>query len=172
MLPRTLRALSIARGSSLRDELVAFLRHAAADAPPDAWDEPLVLGRAAAVRRLAAEARACGDARVAAVADYEEALFNAPGGGAPAVLRLAVDPLPLLRALDAGATELPPPGPPRAVLFTSRGESARAVAISPFLADVAEARAPEDLSARWPGADARLVGEARRRLQELLAGTR
>jgi hypothetical protein len=170
VLPRTLRALAIARGAGLRDVLVAFLRRAAAEAPPGAWDEPLVLGRAAAVRRLVAEARGCGDARVAAVADYEEALFTAPRGERPWVLRLPVDPLPLLRALDSGATELPPPGPPRAVLFTSRGESARAVAISPFLADVAEARRPEELAERWPGADARMLGEARRRLQELMAG--
>jgi radical SAM superfamily enzyme YgiQ (UPF0313 family) len=186
VMPRTLRALARLRDTTLRATLGAFLEglaggpdpsRARGAAPADAWDEPLVLRREAGIALLAGHARAAGDARVTALADYERALFETTEG---ALVRFEVDPVPLVRALDAGpGTEvgaLPDPSGPGAVLFLRRGERTAAHALSPFLADVYERLGEDDLAAslasQWPSADDRDVGRAKEMLTTLCGAPR
>ena len=167
VLPRTLRGLACHRGVSLRellDETFARWRNEA-DAP--LWVERHVLDRVRAVERMADEAAAFGDPRLAALALYERALFETRSAR---VVRFEVDPLPLVRAMDTGEA-WPEKGPstdrPRAVMFTRRGERVRALALSDFLADAASERDDERLLASWPNADAGHLAAARRQLAQL-----
>ncbi|MGQ0554157.1 MAG: B12-binding domain-containing radical SAM protein [Planctomycetota bacterium] len=185
-LPRTARALAAARGSTLLETLGDFLETAAvdygfapgsvpttgtADAPGESalFAEPLVLQRAAGVAALAAHARAAaqrlGDPRLAALADYEEALLATDS---VRVLRFVVNPLPLVRALDADEP-LPPAEGPAAVLFTRRGERTAARVIAPLLADVAEGLDAARLAERWPDLPATAFEQARAVLLPLVA---
>ncbi len=116
VLPRTARALAVHAGVSLRDLLDSFLAGArfqtaipAAEAgevdarrnavDDELWEEPHVLRRAPAARRFAADAMACDDPRIASLAQYELALFDTQ---TRQVVRFDMDPLPLVRAMDAG----------------------------------------------------------------------
>jgi radical SAM superfamily enzyme YgiQ (UPF0313 family) len=173
VMPRTLRALAMHHGTSLRATLGGFLEGlASGEAPADAWDEPLVLNRAAGIALLAEHARAAGDARVAALADYERALFETAGSS---LVRFEADPVPLVRALDHGAGELPDVSGPGAVLFLRRDERTAAHALSPFLADVYERLDEDDLAAslasQWPSADDADVGRAKEMLTTLCGAT-
>jgi len=164
VLPRTIRALAAHRGSGLRELLDTFLADAREDEDSDLWEETHVLHRAPAVQRLAAEAAACDDPRVSALAQYELALFDT---STRKVVRFDIDPLPIVRAMDTmmpGASEA---GGPRAVLFARRGEVVRAVALSDFMADAADEPDDERLMAAWPAADAKHLVGARQQLREI-----
>jgi radical SAM superfamily enzyme YgiQ (UPF0313 family) len=179
VMPRTLRALAMCAGTSLREVLGDFLDDlagtqqepassrggpATGSAPEDAWDEPLVLRRESGVELLARHAREVGDDRITALADYECALYQT---AERRLLRFGVDPVPLVRALDAGATELPAAAGPAAVLFLRHDERCSAHALSPFLADVYEGLGNDDLAMRWPAADDSDLGRAKEMLMSL-----
>ena len=196
VLPRSARALAHARGATLLDTLLDFLRGVGAGPVPrlagllaaeraehgEPFAEPRVLERTAAVRLFAAWAKTAaadqGDPRVAALVDYERALFETDGAW---LLRFDVDPLPLVRAMDdnawppangAGAPHGDAATQPRAVLFTRRGEIVRAHALSPFLADVHEQPDDDALLARHPDADLETLTHARAMLASLVTPPR
>jgi len=174
VMPRTLRALAVCTGTSMRATLGGFLEGLADGAtPPDAWDEPLVLRRETGIALLAEHARSAGDARVTALADYERALFETTEHS---LVRFEVDPVPLVRALGTGADGLPAASGPGAVLFLRRGERTAAHALSPFLADVYERLDEDDVAAslasQWPSADDEDVGRAKEMLTTLCGAPR
>jgi hypothetical protein len=175
VLPRTARAWALQRGVGLRELLDGFLAEAVegeaedlatrADAAANPlFEERFVLHRGPAARRFARLSAACGDPRVASLAQYELTLYET---STQQLVRFAVDPLPLVRAMDTGEP-LPPAGEPRAVLFVRRGELVRAVALSDFLADAADEPDDARLLAAWPGADARQLKTARQTLREIV----
>jgi radical SAM superfamily enzyme YgiQ (UPF0313 family) len=152
VLPRTVRALAHARDSTLLDTLLTFLRGAWAgtEAPfvalladereehGEPFVEARVLDRESGVRLLSHWATTFGEPAVDALLAYERALFETD---ATHLERFAVDPLPLVRAMDGG--DWPPATPPQgpgAVIFLREGDAVRAHALSPLLADVFECR--------------------------------
>ena len=184
-MPRTAQALALARGgdSPLLDVLLEFLWampsvHNRGPWPAPVFEEPFVLRRAMAPRLFAAWARGHERPALAALATYEEALASVDDWS---LRRFEVDPLPLVRALDrhvggpAGTRAWRGPSwngrrRPVAVLFTRRGDRARAHALSPFLADVADGLDEHVLEQRWPELDVGSLREARALIAELTAG--
>jgi radical SAM superfamily enzyme YgiQ (UPF0313 family) len=173
VLPRTLRALAAHQECRLREVLDTFLEHAYEDGDLELWEETYVLRRAPAVRRLANEAARCGDLRIASLAQYERTLFETT---TRQLVRFDIDPLPIVRAMDATAAAspgvtsldaLPQGGLPRAVLFARQGEWVRAVTLSDFLADAADEPDDERLMTAWPDADATLLARARQQLRDI-----
>ncbi len=186
-LPRTAQALALARRgpAPLLAELLAFLReaadatngedsHVAGETSSDVgvwdaalWNEPFVLRRDVAIARFAERARGLGRPELAALATYEEALATVD---APRLVRFDDDPVRLLEQIDAGrrlTRSRRRPSQPQAVLFTRRGERARAHALSPLLADLAEGLDEAQLRGRWPDCDQATLARARQLLASL-----
>jgi radical SAM superfamily enzyme YgiQ (UPF0313 family) len=184
VLPRTVRALAHARGATLLGTLLTFLRGAWAgtEAPfatllanergehGEPFVEARVLDRESGVRLLSHWASTAGDPAVDALRAYERALFETD---ATHLVRFDVDPLPLVRAMDAG--DWPPealPTRPGAVLFTRRGDAVRAHALSEPLAEAYEWQLdPEAHRARHPDGDEQTWARAWAVLEEHLRGS-
>jgi len=131
----------------------------------DPWEELLVLQRGAAVRLVSALIAEQGDERVCALLGYERALFETDDA---TLCRFSMDPLPLMRAMDAGRWPPLASGPgTRAVLFSRHGDLVRAHSLSDFLADAHELPDDAELLARWPAAEDDDVTRAREMLASL-----
>jgi radical SAM superfamily enzyme YgiQ (UPF0313 family) len=133
----------------------------------DPWEELLVLERSAAVRLVSALISEQGDERVCALLSYERALFETNDA---TLCRFPVDPVPLMRAMDAGRwPPLASEARTGAVLFSRHGDLVRAHTLSDFLADAHELPDDAALLARWPDAAAGDVTRARELLASLNA---
>jgi radical SAM superfamily enzyme YgiQ (UPF0313 family) len=193
VLPRTVRALAHARGATLLDTLLTFLRGAWAgtEAPfaalladereehGEPFVEARVLDRESGVRLLSHWAATARDPALDALLAYERALFETE---ATHLARFEVDPLPLVRAMDGGvwppaappadpaappADPAAPPAGPGAVVFLREGDAVRAHALSPLLADVFECRQDEAaLRSRRPELDEQTLAQALALLDE------
>ncbi|MFT7462438.1 MAG: radical SAM superfamily enzyme YgiQ (UPF0313 family) [Pseudohongiellaceae bacterium] len=158
------------------------------------WDELLVLHRGSGVRLASAllndMAKEAKDQRFATLLAYERALFET---AATSLRRFALDPVPLVRAMDSGAWPPSDLGPPikdpvsngdrktfeacldtdatvsdsPAVLFSRHGDLVRAHALSNFLADAHDLADDSVLLNRWPGASSDDVAAARKLLTGL-----
>jgi len=175
VLPRTLRLLAARRGLSLRALLDEALAQWHAEGGAD-WAEAHLMQRPAAVAagvRLAEQHAATrGEPEVAALAHYERALHETADAR---LLRLPVDPLPLVAAIDAGrlpAADRAASGPPTAaaILFVRQGERVRALALSAFMADVYEQPDDARVVAAWPTASRQQLAQARALLAAALLG--
>lgn len=180
VLPRSFRALAHLRGASLLDTLLSLLHGVASEHPEppfaallaheraehgEPFAEALVLERQAGVRLAAGWMASFGDVQLGTLLDYERSLFETED---QQLRRFAADPLPLVRAMDAGTW---PPSSDRAgctaraVLFVRCGERVAAHALSDLLADVHDCDDAQ-LALRRP----ELSNEQRAQARQLLDG--